>query len=94
MMSVVMTSREFNQGSSHALKIAETQPVYVTKRGKITNVILSYAQFQEMVPVKKTFAELFSGEHAAAEINDDIMDEYLNYQRDVESWGIRELEWD
>lgn len=91
-MTIIMTSREFNQGSSSALKVAETEPVYVTKRGKITNVILSYEQYQQLIPQEKepTFAELFSGYHPAADILDEAIEEITNPKRDVESWGIRE----
>lgn len=94
-MTIIMTSREFNQGSSSALKVAETEPVYVTKRGKITNVILSYEQYQKLMPQEK---ELNAAEYFAAvttpeiaSLPDEIFDEICNPKRDVESWGVREV---
>lgn len=86
-MAIIITSREFNQGSSSALKVAETEPVYITKRGKITNVILSYTHYQQIVPQQRqTAAEFFNGSNELATISDDIFD----IPRDIESWGFEE----
>lgn len=85
-MTIIITSREFNQGSSSALKVAETEPVYITKRGKITNVILSYAHYQQIIPSEKTFADYFSAPHSAAEVD---LDADLP-QRNEMNWQIRD----
>lgn len=86
-MTVIMTSRQFNQGSSNVLKVAEKEPVYVTKRGKISHVVMSYEQYQQVSPSTKQSAwDFFKTPHPVA----DIPDEVFEIQRDVESWGIKE----
>ncbi|OOR99030.1 hypothetical protein B0187_07160 [Haemophilus paracuniculus] len=87
----IITSREFNQGSSKVLKVAETEPVYITKRGKITNVVLSYEQFQQyQAPEPQTkemsFAEYFSGRNHPAS---DLPDEVFEIKRDDKDWNLR-----
>lgn len=84
-MTVIITSREFNQGSSSALKVAETEPVYITKRGKITNVILSYEHYRQIMPSEKTFAEHFSHYHSAADID---LDSAIP-KRNLSDWQLR-----
>ncbi|MDH2997370.1 hypothetical protein A1D22_00095 [Pasteurellaceae bacterium LFhippo2] len=88
-MKKIMTAREFNQAASSALKVAETEPVYITKRGQITNVILSYEQYQSLTPQpkRKTAAEYFCGSFALA----DIPDEVFNQPREIEDWNEKEL---
>lgn len=86
----IITSREFNQGSSKVLKVAETEPVYITKRGKITNVVLSYEQFQQYQAVepqekRMTAAEYFKGLHDAG----DLPDELFEFKRDDKDWNFR-----
>lgn len=86
-MSVIVTARQFNQGSSNVLRVAEKEPVYVTKRGEISHVVMSYEQYLQYKPKQsKTFEEIFSGYHAVAEISDDA----FKSPRDVESWGVKE----
>lgn len=86
-MTVIMTSRQFNQGSSTVLRVAESEPVYVTKRGKISHVVMSYEQFQQLSPQQKKNAwEFFNGAEDVA----DIPDEVFEIKRDIESWGIEE----
>lgn len=82
-MTKMMTAREFNQAASSALKVAETEPVYITKRGQITNVILSYEQYQDLnpQPKRKTFADLFSAPHPAADVSDE---DFILPTREVE----------
>lgn len=42
---ITMTSREFNQNSSAAKKAAFQGPVFITDRGEISHVLLSYAEY-------------------------------------------------
>jgi len=43
-----MTSREFNQNSSAAKKAALQGPVFITDRGEISHVLLSYAAYSKL----------------------------------------------
>lgn len=43
-----MTSREFNQNSSAAKKAALLGPVFITDRGEISHVLLSYAEYSKL----------------------------------------------
>ncbi len=45
-MAITITSREFNQNASKVLKMAEKEPVFITKWGKIVNVVSSYMDYQ------------------------------------------------
>ena len=40
-MTTTVSAREFNQNASAALRLAAEEPVFITKRGTPTNVILS-----------------------------------------------------
>ncbi|SOC84753.1 Antitoxin Phd_YefM, type II toxin-antitoxin system [Ensifer adhaerens] len=42
----VMTSREFNQKTSEAKKLARKGPVFITDRGEIGYVLMSYEDFR------------------------------------------------
>lgn len=44
----IMTSREFNQNSSKALRLAEGGPVYITNRGHMTQVLLSHEAYVKL----------------------------------------------
>lgn len=37
-MAITITSREFNQRASQALKMAETQQIFITRWGKVVGV--------------------------------------------------------
>ncbi|MBN6067168.1 type II toxin-antitoxin system Phd/YefM family antitoxin [Aggregatibacter actinomycetemcomitans] len=57
-MAITVTSKEFNQRASYVLKLSETQPVFITKWGKIVSVLSSYRDYQKEHQV--TLAEAFS----------------------------------
>ena len=56
----VISSKEFNQRASAVLKIAETEPVYITKWGKVVSVLASYAHYQAQTK-SQSLADAFSG---------------------------------
>lgn len=59
-----MTSREFNQRTSEAQKLAHQAPLLITKRGKPDLVVLNYADYQtltgQMSDTPKTLLEAFA----------------------------------
>lgn len=52
--STIMTSREFNQNSSKALKLAESGPVYITNRGRMAQVLLSHEAYVKLQEGRRT----------------------------------------
>ena len=44
-----MSSREFNQDTSGAKKAAEHGPVYITDRGRLAHVLLTFDAYEELV---------------------------------------------
>ena len=46
MAETLMSSREANQNFSRAKRAAKDGPVIITERGKPTQVLMSYAQYQ------------------------------------------------
>ena len=55
----VISSKEFNQRASAVLKIAETEPVYITKWGKVVSVLASYSHYQAQTK-SQSLADAFS----------------------------------
>lgn len=45
-----MTAREFNQSVARAQRVAEDQPVMITKRGEPAYVLLSIEQYTRLAP--------------------------------------------
>ena len=69
-----ITSSEFNQNSSKAQKAAESAPVFITKRGKLSQVLMSYADYQRLTGKQRSAADILRGlEHPdVADIELDI----------------------
>lgn len=70
-MAITISSREFNQNASKVLKMAEKEPVFITKWGKVVNVISSYVDYQQKKSVEPSFEELF-----ATSAEPDVSDEF------------------
>jgi prevent-host-death family protein len=66
-MTTTMSSREFNQDTSHAKKAAARGPVVVTDRGRPTHVLLTYKRYQELTRAHADVASSL-GCAAAAEV--------------------------
>jgi prevent-host-death family protein len=60
MATTVLSSREFNQDTSRAKKVAAEGPVIITDRGKPAHVLLTFDQYQELANKKKSIVELLS----------------------------------
>jgi prevent-host-death family protein len=56
----VMTSREFNQDVSQAKRVARSEPVFVTDRGKPTHVLMSIDSFRRMSGQAETMVDLLA----------------------------------
>ena len=74
-MTTTVSAREFNQNASAALRLAAEEPVFITKRGTPTNVILSIEDYQRLVQPqpRRSLADALSTMSAeAGEIDFDI----------------------
>ena len=89
-MAITVTSREFNQRASQILKLSETQPVFITKWGKIVSVLSSYTDYVSPQQKGKTLAETYSQSHDAADIDD--FDLELDAVRHSMKFRVTELE--
>ncbi|MBO9626493.1 MAG: type II toxin-antitoxin system prevent-host-death family antitoxin [Microbacterium sp.] len=45
-----MTAREFNQSVAHAQRVADGEPVLITKRGEPAYVLLNIAEYERLAP--------------------------------------------
>lgn len=55
-----MTSREFNQNSSHAKKVANGGPVFITDRGQPSHVLLSIDDYEHLTRGGEKIADLLA----------------------------------
>ena len=56
----VFTSREFNQDISQAKRVARTEPVFVTDRGKPTHVLMSIDAYRQITGQTETIVDLLA----------------------------------
>lgn len=57
-MTTEMSSREFNQDTGKAKKAAEKGPVYITDRGRPAHVLLTYADYEDLVGPQRVLDRL------------------------------------
>ena len=67
-----MTSREFNQDTGSAKKAARTGPVYVTDRGQVSHVLLSFDDYQRIAQNQASIVELLAGPPGVEDIEFEI----------------------
>ena len=81
-----MSSREFNQQLSHAKKMAETEPVIITNRGKPEFVFLKYEDYEKQEKSSQSIAELFASYSCPdiADVELEIPPRYKAHRRPVE----------
>ncbi|HGO5823122.1 TPA: type II toxin-antitoxin system Phd/YefM family antitoxin [Mannheimia haemolytica] len=79
-MAITITSREFNQNASKVLKMAEKEPVFITKWGKIVNVVSSYMDYQNKAK-PQTLADVFAS--PVVEEDDVDMEDFEQILRDI-----------
>jgi prevent-host-death family protein len=56
-----MSSREFNQDTGSAKRAARRGPVYVTDRGRVSHVLLSFEDYEELSQQQATIVDLLAG---------------------------------
>ena len=59
-MPYTMSSREFNQHTNRAQKEAEKAPVFITNRGRLAHVLLSYADYQKLAGKRQSALEVLT----------------------------------
>lgn len=57
MIITTLSSREFNQGTSHAKRAANNGPVFITDRGKPAHVLLSFDDYQRLTKQRRNIAD-------------------------------------
>lgn len=57
---VNISSREFNQDVGQAKKLSLQYPVVITDRGKPSHVLLSYAQYRQLLVAQPAIADLLA----------------------------------
>lgn len=62
MKYTTMTSREFNQDTARAKRVAEQGPVYITDRGRPAHVLLTIAEFERLAGRAPSLADALAGE--------------------------------
>ncbi|MEG9482023.1 type II toxin-antitoxin system Phd/YefM family antitoxin [Mannheimia sp. HC-2023] len=84
-MPITMTSREFNQHASKVLKMAEKEPVFITKWGKIVSVVSSYVDYQQSqkTQTEPSFAQLFSAKENHDVISNEAFEDFDRILADV-----------
>lgn len=56
-----MTSREFNQDTGRAKRAAHRGPVYVTDRGRVSHVLLSFEDYEQLAQDRASIIDLLAG---------------------------------
>lgn len=57
---VEMASRDFNQKTNIAKKQAESEPVFITRQGKATHVLLSIRDYESLRQSPASLAEMLA----------------------------------
>lgn len=57
---IVMSSREFNQDTGKAKKLAENEPVFITDRGEPSHVVISMKDYSKLAYGGKSISDLLS----------------------------------
>ena len=64
----LMSSREFNQDTGKAKKMAEKEPVFVTDRGETTHVLLSMNEYAKLANKGRKLPPEFENYKAAKDL--------------------------
>lgn len=59
-MSTTITSREFNQNVSAAKRAAESEPVFITDRGRPAHVLMSIEHYRRLTGERGNIVELLA----------------------------------
>lgn len=66
-----MSSREFNQDTGTAKKAARRGPVYVTDRGHVSHVLLSFEDYERLAQNQASIIELLAGPPGVEDLDFD-----------------------
>jgi PHD/YefM family antitoxin component YafN of YafNO toxin-antitoxin module len=67
-----MSSREFNQDTGSAKRAARTGPVYVTDRGHVSHVLLSFEDYERLAQNQASIIDLLAGPAGVEDIDLDV----------------------
>jgi hypothetical protein len=67
-----MTSREFNQDTGTAKKAARRGPVYVTDRGHVSHVLLSFEDYERLAQGQASIVDLLAGPPGVEDVDFDV----------------------
>ena len=56
----LMSSREFNQDTGKAKKLAEQEPVFITDRGETSHVLLSIQEYSKLASQGKSLSDMLA----------------------------------
>lgn len=59
-MSTKISSREFNQNVSAAKRAAESEPVFITDRGRPAHVLISIEQYRRLTGERGTIVDMLA----------------------------------
>jgi hypothetical protein len=66
-----MSSREFNQDTGKAKRAARAGPVYVTDRGQVSHVLLSFEDYERLAQNQASIIDLLAGPPGVEDIEFD-----------------------
>jgi prevent-host-death family protein len=67
-----MTSREFNQDTGGAKRAAQAGPVYVTDRGRVSFVLLSFEAYERLSQDRASIVDLLAGPPGVEDVEVDV----------------------
>jgi hypothetical protein len=67
-----MSSREFNQDTGKAKRAARAGPVYVTDRGQVSHVLLSFEDYERLAQNQASIIDLLAGPPGVEDIELDV----------------------
>lgn len=67
-----MTSREFNQDTGTAKRAARSGPVYITDRGQVSHVLLSFDDYRRLAHTQASIVELLAGPPGVEDVEFDV----------------------
>ena len=62
-----LSSREFNQDVGRAKRLARTEPVFVTDRGRPTHVLMSFDAFRQITGQTQSIIDLLAMKETESE---------------------------
>ena len=62
MSITTISSRAFNQHTSHAKKACEHGPVFITDRGQPAHVLLSFSDYQKLLGQQPSIVDLLAAD--------------------------------